>query len=63
MGPHFSIPSISVLRKQKTKNHCKAIVAVARKLLVVIWHILHDGVEYIEYECQKENSIRPAACG
>ena len=51
------------LTQTKKKNHCKAIVAVARKLLVAIWHILHDGVEYVEYKCQKENSIKPAACG
>jgi len=51
------------LTQTKKKNHCKAIVAVARKLLVAIWHILHDGVAYVEYERKKENSIKPAACG
>lgn len=30
-------------------GYCKAIWAIARHLSVVIWKILHDGVEYIEY--------------
>lgn len=29
-------------------GYCKAIWAIARHLSVVIWKILHDGVEYIE---------------
>ena len=27
----------------------KAIVAVARKLLIVVWHVLHDGTEYKDF--------------
>ena len=30
-------------------GYCKAIWALARHLSVVIWKVLHDGVEYIEY--------------
>jgi transposase len=30
-------------------GYCKAVWAIARHLSVVIWKILHDGVDYIEY--------------
>lgn len=33
----------------RRKNRMKIQVAIARKLLVAIWHILHDGVSYKEY--------------
>jgi transposase len=30
-------------------GYCKAVWAIARHLSVVIWKVLHDGVDYIEY--------------
>lgn len=28
----------------------KVIVAVARKLLVAVWHVLHDKTDYIDFK-------------
>lgn len=36
------------------KNRMKVQVAIARKLLVVVWHILHEGVAYKEFLDHKE---------
>ena len=33
---------------ERRKNRMKVQVAIARKMLVTIWHILHDGVAYIK---------------
>ena len=33
----------------RRKNRMKVQVAIARKLLVTIWHVLHDVVDYKEY--------------
>lgn len=41
----FSYTQVTVRRK----NRMKVQVAIARKLLVAIWHILHDGGNYKEY--------------
>ena len=32
----------------RRKNRMKVQVAIARKMLVAVWHILHDGVAYIK---------------
>lgn len=40
----FSYTQVTVRRK----NRMKVQVAIARKLLVAIWHVLHDGVNYKE---------------
>ena len=36
----------TVVRK---KNKMKVLVAVARKLLIAVWHVLHDGVDYVDF--------------
>lgn len=38
------------------KNKMKVIVAVARKMLVSVWHVLHDNVEYIDFKHDCEES-------
>jgi len=34
----------------RRKNKMKVQVAIARKLLTVVWHVLHDGCPYIPYK-------------
>ena len=34
----------------RRKNAMKVKVAIARKMLVVIWHVLSDGVPYNDYK-------------
>jgi len=34
----------------RRKNKMKVIVAVARKLLVAVWHVLHDKTDYIDFK-------------
>ena len=43
----------------RRKNKMKVIVAVARKLLVAVWHVLHDGTDYIDFNpvCPKPADI------
>ena len=36
----------TVVRK---KNKMKVLVAVARKLLIAVWHVLHDGADYVDF--------------
>ena len=36
----------TVVRK---KNKMKVLVAVARKLLIAVWHVLHDGTDYVDF--------------
>ena len=36
----------TVVRK---KNKMKVLVAVARKLLIAVWHVLHDETDYIDF--------------
>lgn len=33
----------------RRKNKMKVIVAVARKMLVAVWHVLHDNVDYVDF--------------
>jgi hypothetical protein len=35
-----------VVRK---KNKMKVLVAVARKLLIAVWHVLYDGTDYVDF--------------
>ena len=37
------------------KNKMKALVAVARKLLIAVWHVLHDKTDYKDFDpdCKK----------
>ena len=36
----------TVVRK---KNKMKVLVAVARKLLIAVWHVLHDETDYVDF--------------
>ena len=36
----------TVVRK---KNKMKVLVAIARKLLVAVWHVLHDATDYVDF--------------
>ena len=40
----------------RRKNKMKVIVAVARKMLVSVWHVLNDNVEYIDFKHDCEES-------
>ena len=33
----------------RKKNKMKVLVAVARKLLIAVWHVLHDGTDYVDF--------------
>jgi transposase len=33
----------------RKKNKMKVLVAVARKLLIAIWHVLHDETDYKDF--------------
>lgn len=50
----------------RKKNRQKVQVAIARKILVVIWNILEKGVVYsdvLEKDKTKDNQIIVATCG
>ena len=36
----------------RKKNRMKVIVAVARKLLVATWHVIHDKTDYVDFQKQ-----------
>lgn len=36
----------------RKKNKMKVIVAVARKLLVATWHVIHDKTDYVDFQKQ-----------
>ena len=40
----------------RRKNKMKVIVAVARKLLVAVWHVLHDKTDYVDFKPDREES-------
>lgn len=40
----------------RKKNMMKVIVAIARKLLVAAWHVLHDKVDYVDFKNDREKS-------
>ena len=33
----------------RKKNKMKVLVAVARKLLIAVWHVLHDETDYKDF--------------
>ena len=45
----------------RKKNKMKVIVAVARKLLVAAWHVIHDKTDYVDF--QKQDRQSPASNG
>ena len=45
----------------RKKNKMKVIVAVARKLLVAAWHVIHDKTDYVDF--QKRDRQAPASNG
>ena len=40
----------------RKKNKMKVIVAVARKLLVAAWHVIHDKTDYFDFQKQDRQS-------
>lgn len=40
----------------RRKNKMKVIVAVARKLLIAVWHVLHDKTDYVDFKPDREES-------
>ena len=40
----------------RKKNKMKVIVAVARKLLVAAWHVIHDKTDYVDFQKQDRQS-------
>lgn len=45
----------------RKKNKMKVIVAVARKLLVAAWHVIHGKTDYVDF--QKQDRQSPASNG
>ena len=41
---------------ERRKNKMKVQVAIARKILVAVWYILHDGVAYVKPEKNSDHS-------
>jgi len=41
---------------ERRKNKMKVQVAIARKMLVCVWYILHDGVPYVRPEKKSDHS-------
>ena len=41
---------------ERRKNKMKVIVAVARKLLIAVWHVLHDKTDYVDFKPDREES-------
>lgn len=35
----------------------KVLVAVARKMLVAVWHVLHDNTDYIDFTTDRKPSL------
>ncbi len=35
----------------------KVLVAVARKLLIAVWHVLHDQTDYKDFDPDRERRI------
>ena len=38
------------------KNKMKVLVAVARKMLIAVWHVLHDNTIYIDFTTDRKTS-------
>lgn len=41
----------------RRKNKMKVLVAVARKMLVAVWHVLHDNTDYIDFTTDRKPSL------
>ena len=39
----------------RKKNKMKVLVAVARKLLIAVWHVLHDQTDYKDFDPDRYN--------
>ncbi len=61
--PSFNVPGAASRQKDsffsrfsyhqtivRRKNKMKVIVAVARKLLIAVWHVLHDKTDYVDFK-------------
>ena len=46
----------------RKKNKMKVIVAVARKLLVAAWHVIHDKTDYVDFQKQDRQSSASNGC-
>ena len=44
----------TVVRK---KNKLKVLVAVARKLLIAAWHVLHDEKDYADFNPDRKEPV------
>ena len=44
----------------RRKNKMKVLVAVARKLLVAVWHVLHEATDYVDFN---PDCVSPATNG
>ena len=40
----------------RKKNKMKVLVAVARKMLIAVWHVLHDNTIYIDFTTDRKTS-------
>ena len=41
----------------RKKNKVKVIVAVARKLLVAVWHVIHDETDYVDFQQKQDRQL------
>jgi transposase len=41
----------------RKKNKMKVIVAVARKLLVAVWHVIHDETDYVDFQQKQDRQV------
>lgn len=41
----------------RRKNKMKVLVAVARKMLIAVWHVLHDNTDYIDFKTDRKPSL------
>ena len=40
----------------RKKNKMKVLVAVARKMLIAVWHVLHDNTNYIDFTTDRKTA-------
>ena len=41
-------------RRKKKKNKMKVLVAVAKKMPIAVWHVLHDNTIYIDFTTDRK---------
>ena len=41
----------------RKKNKMTVIVAVARKLLVAVWHVIHDETDYVDFQQKQDRQL------